>query len=181
MNYEGQKFDFECDPEPSNVVDFDYKNKKYSFLEQFNADKKKYEGRFWENYSPNDTFNIPGYGKKNPYIPPLESPQSVLTVYDRYMLTAKLGSKPLDEGFWDWVRGFPNGDTADSYMYSDAQAAGSQLYPEGLSKYYDLFSVTGLLKYFFYLIWVDIQQLILPFTLFVPIDVWIALYDGLSI
>jgi hypothetical protein len=38
-------------------------------------------------------------------------------------------------------------DSEDNYTYNNAFAAGSQIYPNGLSKYYDLFSTDGLKKY----------------------------------
>ena len=105
----------------------------------------------------------------------------MLTVYDKYMLTSTMATNPWSMAFDAWADGLVNGDSRDGYIYSNAAAAGSQLYPTGLSKYYDMHSTTGLLTYTFYWIWVEIQYFLLPFTLFIPIDVWLAIYNGFSL
>ena len=90
MNYNGYKFDFACDPiitdEPEDKPEPG--PEKEQGLEQYNASKEKYESRFWDNYEPNDPENIVGYGVNKPWLPPIANPDSLLTIYDRFILTS---------------------------------------------------------------------------------------------
>ena len=66
MNYNGYKFDFECEPLPTNEVEETIKeieNPKdepktegegegEGDLSDYNVDKTKYEKRFWDEFSP---------------------------------------------------------------------------------------------------------------------------------
>ena len=72
MNYNGYKFDFECEPLPSNEVEQviqEIENPKNddnnngdngngengengADLSDYNVDKTKYQKRFWDNFSP---------------------------------------------------------------------------------------------------------------------------------
>ena len=79
-----------------------------------------------------------------------------------------------------WLQGFGPKDSWDGFFYNNAGAAGSQLYPTGLSKYFDLFSVDGIISYSFSWLWNEVQHLVLSYTLGVPIDVWIAIFSGAS-
>ena len=125
MNFNGYVFDFMCDP-PETDPDFGFPNDKDSQkLDDLNANKTKYEERFWYNFQPNDPLNIPGYGRRNPFVPPLQAPNSILSVYDRYMLISSSGLSPVIKGLQNWLSGIPNGDTKDGYTYSTAEAAGS--------------------------------------------------------
>ena len=59
-------------------------------------------------------------------------------------------------GLYNWIHGFGSYDSWDGFFYANAEAAGSQLYPTGLSKYYDLYSSDGLFAYAFGWIWKEI-------------------------
>ena len=63
---------------------------------------------------------------------------------------------PIFMGLFDWAKGFGTGDSGDGFYYANAHAAGSQLYPAGLSKYFDLYSVDGLTKYATNWVWEEI-------------------------
>ena len=68
-------------------------------------------------------------------------------------------------------------DGADGYSYNNAQAAGSQLYPHGISKYYDFYSEEGVMNYitpwFFALLnTLSASYLILPW------EAWVMIFDG---
>ena len=54
------------------------------------------------------------------------------------------------------------------------------MYPTGLAKYYDLYSWDGLIAYTFDWPWNALQSMFLPYTLMIPIDVWLALFGGAS-
>ena len=54
------------------------------------------------------------------------------------------------------------------------------MYPTGLSKYFDLYSLDGMIGYTFHWIWDVIQHYALAYTLFIPIDVWFAILGGKS-
>lgn len=97
------------------------------------------------------------------------------------MLTAEWGSNPLLVGFWAWVYNLPSGDGWDGFWYNNALASGDQLYPTGLSKYYDVHSIDGLFAYAFEWLWVLLQSLLINYTLEIPLDVWIALFNGASL
>lgn len=66
-------------------------------------------------------------------------------------------------------------------MYSNADASGSQLYPKGISKYFDVYSVDGIIAYSLAYLWVYIQGLVMPYTFLIPIDIWLALFSGKSL
>lgn len=177
MNYNGYKFDFACDP----IITDEEKEPEDKGQEKYNASKDKYESRFWDNYKATDTENIVGFGVNKPWIPPIANPESLLTIYDRFVLTSETMGNPLFITLDTWIKGYGPGDSWDGYFYNNAKASGSQLYPTGLSKYFDLYSIDGLISYTFHWIWDYIQHLALAYTLFVPIDVWLALLSGKSL
>jgi len=80
-----------------------------------------------------------------------------------------------------WLAGFGPADSWDGYFYNNAQASGTQLYPTGLSKYFDLYSVGGIISYSISWLWNEVQHLAIPFTFFIPIDVWLAIISGKSL
>ena len=80
-----------------------------------------------------------------------------------------------------WLEGFGPADSWDGFFYNNAAAAGAQLYPTGLSKYFDLYSVDGIINYSLSWVWNEVQHFAMPYTFFIPIDVWLALFDGKSI
>lgn len=81
-------------------------------------------------------------------------------------------------GISSWIEGLGSADSWDGYWYNNAYASGDQLYPKGLSKYFDIHSTSGLWSYMWYFIWVELQIFFLPFTFFVPVEVWIAWFTG---
>ena len=125
--------------------------------------------------------NVLGYGPNNPYIPPLVNPRWLLSVLDRrVLLTFTFPLITYMMAGWSFWTGLGNGDSYDGFFYNNAGAAGSQLYPMGLSKYYDLYSVVGLFQYVGDWIWIWTCNLLMPLTFFVPFDVWQALINGYS-
>lgn len=97
------------------------------------------------------------------------------------MVASGLRFNPIMMGIDMWVNGFGKGDSWDGFFYNNAAASGSQLYPQGISKYYDVFSVDGLIGYTLGWIWNEIQHMFLPLTFYVPIDVWLGLFAGASL
>lgn len=114
-------------------------------------------------------------------MPPIKNPDLIITIYDRFLLSKKGGMEVLNEALHEWVHGFGSSDSPDTYWYNNAKAAGSQLYPTGLAKYYDLHSTQGMIDWAYGWIWAKIQGLCLFFTFLIPIDVWIALFNGVKI
>lgn len=96
------------------------------------------------------------------------------------MLTSRLATNPIIMGVFAWIEGIGNGDSMDGYWYNNAAASGSQLYPTGMAKYFDMHSISGLTTYTFHWIWDFIQHLFLPYTLGIPIDIWLAYFNGAS-
>lgn len=66
-----------------------------------------------------------GYGVNNVWVPPIAVPDSIIEIYDRFMLTVQLSSNPIILGIWAWLEGFGPGDSLDGYWYANAAAAGS--------------------------------------------------------
>ena len=76
--------------------------------------------------------------------------------------------------------GMGTGDTWDGYFYNNASAAGDELYPLGLNKYYDMYSIIGLTNYFGDWMWINVCNMLSPLTLFIPYDLWQAWIYGYS-
>ena len=88
MNYNGYNFDFECDKiETESPID--------TGESEYNAEKSQYESRFWYGHKPSDPENLNGYGVNNVWVPPIAVPDSLIEIYDRFMLTTRLSSFPL--------------------------------------------------------------------------------------
>ena len=125
MNYNGYKFDFACDPvitdQPSNKDTS--QNQKEAW--NGNADRQRYEARFWDNFKPDDEENIAGYGVNKPWIPPIKTPKSLIAIYDRWTLIRQLQSNPILVSLWSWILFMSTGDSWDGYWYNNAEAAGS--------------------------------------------------------
>ena len=138
--FNGEEFSFQCDPT----------------IEKINVDSERYSERFWTNLDRDGPVNIPGYGPNNVWKAPIRSPKSVITVYDRFLLAFQHNIVPLLWGTWEWMYNFGTGDSWDGFWYNNAAASGSQLYPHGLSKYYDVNSINGLFEYLWYYCWVFI-------------------------
>jgi hypothetical protein len=142
------------------------------------VDKNKYEARFWYNYNDDDPENIVGYGVNKPWVPPIKTPESLIAIWDRYSLVAFPISNPFWEGVSAWAEGLGTQDSPDGYWYANSAASGSQLYPTGLSKYFDMHSFDGLVGFTLHWVWVQIETTLSPFTLLIPIDVWLAIFGG---
>lgn len=125
MNYNGYKFDFACDPLPVEETPIIDPNPKQNDLSEFNASWEQYEKRFWYNYNPDDPENIPGYGVNKPWVPPISEPDSLITIYDRYLLSGDWQSWPIILGAVAWAEGFGNADSWDGYWYANKEASGS--------------------------------------------------------
>lgn len=161
-NFNGEKYTFQCDPAIT----------KWSYTPE------EYNNRFWVGMDKTGPENIPGYGPENPYIPPIYMPESLITIYDRWLLTSQWKHNPIILGIEAWVDHIGTGDSWDGYWYNNAEASGAQLYPYGLSKYFDVFSTSGLFEYLWFDIWVVIQEFFLPFTFNIPVDIWLAWFQG---
>lgn len=100
-----------------------------------------------------------------------------MTEIDRTELL--LASNPLAEFLTqDWLAGLGSLDSFDLFWYNNAGAAGTQLYPTGLSKYFDLYSWPGWFAYFFAWLWIQFCFWFSPFTLFVPLNIWLGMING---
>lgn len=61
---------------------------------------------------------------------------------------------PMWQSFEIWWQNIGNGDVWDGFWYNNAAVAGTQIYPTGLAKYYDIYSVEGMFGYMFGYLWV---------------------------
>ena len=78
-----------------------------------------------------------------------------------------------------FLNGVGSGDSLDTYWYNNAFAEGEQMYPQGISKYYDIYSLNGYLSYlidYLLVIWIvePIRWLMWPPFSFFPLETWIA-------
>ena len=95
MNYNGYNFDFECDKIESTDPTINPENDKVLDQKDYNVDKKKYQERFWYGSKPSDPENLNGYGVNNPWIAPISDADTLVTIYDRFLLSTQLQSVPL--------------------------------------------------------------------------------------
>ena len=138
-----------------------------------------YEERWDGRFELDSATNVLGFGKPKPFLPPLNMPQWMLSVIDRHLLITF--SVPLVvsiEGLNAMIVGLYNGDSWDGFWYNNPAAAGSQIYPTSVSKYYDLYSSSGFITYVSAWIWVWTCNLLAPFTFFIPLDFWAAALNG---
>ena len=139
----------------------------------------EYRARFQQRLDMGSEENPLGYGPSNRFVPPLYKSETLLSELDRHMLL--LGSFPFyyvaNSAFWQSLW---NQDIADLYWYNNQGASGSQLYPAGLSKYFDLYSFDGVYEYFLAWMWIWLCTAASPLTLFIPLDVWVAMFNGQS-
>ena len=164
-NYNGESYSFVCDPA----------------VEKLNFNAEEYQERFWIDIDKDGPMNIPGYGSSRPWVPPIQKPDSLIEVYDKYQLTSHTTLEHIMQNeVTDWLHGYGSGDSFDFYWYNNAKASGDQLYPTGLNKYFDLHSLPGLTEFAFYWLWCMIQLYVTPYTFNIPVDVWLAYFDGAS-
>jgi hypothetical protein len=97
--------------------------------------------------------NIPGYGPSRVWVPPILKPTSILAVLDKYSVVEGMSYGPLSEALDSWWHNLGSKDSWDGYWYNNAEASGSQLYPIGLAKYFDLHSFNGAIEYLWYYLW----------------------------
>lgn len=136
----------------------------------------EYEERFNSRWNINNQFNVLGYGKLNGFVPPLFQPEWLLSEFDRFQLT--ITSIPIapfmQENFF---LALGSRDAWNGFWYNNAQAAGMQLYPDGMSKYYDMYSFTGLTSYWLYYGWYLICATFTPLTI-IPMNFWFGMLNG---
>ena len=133
--------------------------------------------------------NPAGYGPGRPYVPPLENPQTLLAIHERHELLMETGKQPEFSPFlnlsmvWRYFIkeiGFTFFVPERTwYDYYNATAYGNHVYPSGIHKYYDMYSLDGYWRFFNdYLLALLILEPIQLFFWFlyplnqIPIEVW---------
>lgn len=130
--------------------------------------------------------NIIGYGKENPFIPPLKEPQTLLGVIDRHHVIELTGG-PIIYFFmhtmFELINVLGTADLFDGYWYNNPKAIGYQLYPKGIHKYFDMFSLDGFWEFTVEWMLVLLYDCLMVVTI-LPIDIWIGMFslswDGMS-
>ena len=139
--------------------------------------------RFPQRYDSGWPYNVLGYGEGNPWIPPLEEPVTLLGLIDRHVMVTETGG-PFAyffmHTFWIMLFNTYNGDFLDGYWYNNAETVGQQLYPQGIYKYYDMSSWAGLAKFTSSWLWIKLTNILAPLTLFIPLDIWLAIASDVS-
>ena len=119
--------------------------------------EQQFEKRFWQRNDGAEELNVVGYGVSNPFVPPLMTPKTMLGVMDRYYLVS-MSNGPLfvflQYLFPALLDNYGKGDSSDGFVYNNAEAAGTQMYPNHLSKYYDLYSWDGFFAYVSSWLWI---------------------------
>ena len=107
----------------------------------------------------------------------------MLAEWDKHWLTMRLNSSlwALIVACWGWLSNSGNGDSLDWYWYNNEFAAGDQMYPSGINKYYDMYSFDGILSYMTAVLWYELCDLVgIMFIWGVPLDFIINAINGLS-
>ena len=78
------------------------------------------------------------------------------------------------------INNFGKGDSADGFIYNNAEAAGKQLYPVHMAKYWDLYSWDGYFKFVGDWFLITLYVMAGNYTI-LPINVWLAIFDGKSL
>ena len=90
--------------------------------------KIEYEERFWQRYGTHLPDNIIGYGKDKPWIPPLQTPTTLIGYIDRRELLLETWG-PLvyfmKKTMWELLENVGKGDVWDLYWYNNPEAVGS--------------------------------------------------------
>jgi len=81
----------------------------------------------------------------------------------------------LSKPFMTFFVGIGSEDSYDLYWYNNPEAEGVHNYPEGIHKYYDVFSFYGYIHFISDFILTIIFQLWTVVTV-LPLDVWAGLY-----
>lgn len=117
------------------------------------------------------------YGPFRRYVPPILKPVQLLTEIDRYEIL--MSTNPYIEFFTqDFLSAIGSLDAFDLFWYNNAGAAGTQMYPTGLSKYFDMYSWPGFFAYNFAWYWVWFCTIITPFTFGIPLNIWLGIFNG---
>jgi hypothetical protein len=105
-------------------------------------------------------------------------PTWLLSEFDRFQLT--ITSIPfatfLTEAF---IQALGNGDAWNGSWYNNAQASGNQLYPAQLSKYFDMYSLSGITNYTIYWTWYLVTATLTPLTL-IPMNFWFSMLNDMN-
>lgn len=112
-----------------------------------NISKDLYEKRFWQRTDSKEALNVVGYGADSKYIPPITKPATLLQWWDKYVCTLKYDPFGALINYYLKMSINGGGDHEDKFLYNNAKAAGSQLYPSGVYKYYDLYSEEGVWEF----------------------------------
>ena len=107
--------------------------------------RTEYEKRFWQRWGADYNTNFLGFGVDNPWQPPIKKATSMLTAFDKHWLTMRSGNSLWAAIVWLWqmFANSGNGDSLDWYWYNNQFAAGAQMYPSGINKYFDMYSFDG--------------------------------------
>ena len=74
------------------------------------------------------------------------------------------------------------GDSLDWYWYNNGDAAGAQMYPTGVNKYYDMYSFSGFLNFYTSLLWYEFSNVVgVLFLWGIPLDYIFDFIGGLSL
>ena len=145
--------------------------------------RREYEKRFWHRWDTRYPTNANGYGVGRAWEPPIQKCETILCFMDKHYLTSHFMAFAFSWVQWGntiglflyelWVN-LGTGDALDGYWYNNWDAAGQQLYPEGASKYYDLYSVKGYFTFIGDEIWYEFCEMIgFYFLLGFPLDILI--------
>ena len=122
-----------------------------------------------------DNRNALGFGAGNPYSPPLRDFKNLNTWLERKIaLTIAVPPNPVSI-LALYFQGYASGDSKyDEYYYANALAAGSQVYPSGISLFFDIYSWPGYWEftweYFINFLW-NCSYIL---TLLIPVDFILA-------
>ena len=146
--------------------------------------RTEYEKRFWQRWGADYKTNFLGFGVDNPWHPPIMEPTSLLAEWDKHWLTVRWFGNFITASvawFWDWITKTGTGDALDWYWYNNADAAGAQMYPTGVNKYYDMYSLDGYWNFIGSLMWYELCDVIGSLFLFgLPLDFVLGWINGLT-
>jgi len=80
----------------------------------------------------------------------------------------------MNEAF---ISALGNYDSWTGFWYNNGLAAGTQLYPDGLSKYFDMYSLTGATNFLIFWVWYHVCDLSRPLFI-LPLNVWLGILNG---
>ena len=104
----------------------------------------------------------------------MANPQQFASYVEKFYLVVNLGLGQMISTAWNLIFA-PDGQ--DTFYYNNAEAIGNQIYPTGLSKYYDVYSLQGITALFGDWLWFSIDsRLLAPFLLMTPISIWGQLF-----